>query len=288
MPAVDALFPGKDLPFPFTGLYYYLSSHSRDTHLLRKGYQLTNRDTVYFISDAHLGEHGRTVERRKEERLTSFFDHIGARATCLYVVGDLFDFWFEYRQVVPSGHHRILHQLAALVQGGTRVVYLAGNHDFWLGDFFPREIGVEISRDPLSVEHQGLSLYVAHGDGLAQPDRGYRILKRILRHPLNIRLYRLIHPDIGIPLAKLASASSRAYTDEKALELVNEYEQAAQKILSQGFDAVVLGHSHYPSLRSFGRKTYLNIGDWITHFTYGRLRDGQLTLQVWEARPPST
>jgi UDP-2,3-diacylglucosamine hydrolase len=242
------------------------------------------KDTVYFISDAHLGEHGRDLERRKEARLTSFFDHIGPRAGCLYVVGDLFDFWFEYRQVVPSGHYRILHRLADLVQNGTRVVYLAGNHDFWLDDFFPREIGVETSREPLSVRHQGLNLYVAHGDGLAQPDRGYRLLKWILRHPLNIRLYRLIHPDVGIPLARMASASSRAYTDQKALELVNEYERAARKILSQGFDAVILGHSHYPSLRSFEGKTYLNIGDWITHFTYGRLRDGKLSLQVWEDR----
>jgi len=249
---------------------------------------LPTKDTVYFISDAHLGEHSRDVETRKEERLTSFFDHIAARASCLYIVGDLFDFWFEYRQVVPSGHHRILRRLADLVHSGTRVIYLAGNHDFWLDDFFPREIGVETSREPLSVKHQGLSLYVAHGDGLAQPDRGYRVLKKILRHPLNIRLYRLIHPDIGIPLARLASASSRAYTDQKALELVKEYERAAREILSQGFDAVVLGHSHYPSLRSFEGKTYLNIGDWITHFTYGRLRDSKLALQVWESGAATT
>ena len=279
------LFYGKGLPFLTGSLYYYLPLRAGEKidHLPRKGCALATRDTVYFISDAHLGEHGQHMERRKEERLCSFFDHIGARAECLYVVGDLFDFWFEYRQVVPSAHHRILHRLADLVGDGIRVVYLAGNHDFWLDDFFPREIGVETSREPLSVRHQGISLYVAHGDGLAQPDRGYRFLKRILRHPLNIRLYRLIHPDVGIPLARLASASSRAYTDQKALELVNEYERAAQDILSRGFDAVVLGHSHYPSLRSFGGKIYLNIGDWITHFTYGRLRDGKLTLQTWEA-----
>jgi UDP-2,3-diacylglucosamine hydrolase len=249
---------------------------------------LTVKDTIYFISDAHLGEHDRTMERRKEERLASFFDHIGSRAVCLYVVGDLFDFWFEYRQVVPSGHHRILHRLADLARSGTKVVYLAGNHDFWLDDFFPREIGVETSREPLSVRHQGVNLYIDHGDGLAQKDRGYRLLKRILRHPLNIRLYRLIHPDVGIPLARLASASSRAYTDQKALELVDEYEQAAREILSRGFDAVILGHSHYPSLRIFDEKIYLNIGDWITHFSYGRLRDGKLTLQVWEDPARST
>jgi len=239
-------------------------------------------DTIYFISDAHLGEHSDPMERIKEERLTTFFRHIGDHAACLYVVGDLFDFWFEYRQVVPSGHHRILHELTRLVHRGTRVVYLAGNHDFWLGDFFPREIGVEISRSPVTAQHQGLSLYVAHGDGLAQRDRGYRFLKKILRHPLNIWLYRLIHPDVGIPLARLASASSRAYTDQKALELVNEYEREACKILSRGFDAVILGHSHYPLLRLFDQKTYLNLGDWITHFTYGRLRDGKLTLQSWK------
>jgi UDP-2,3-diacylglucosamine hydrolase len=243
---------------------------------------LDARDTVYFLSDAHLGEHGVSLERQKEKRLLAFFRHIAEDAGHLYVIGDLFDFWFEYKHAVPSAHHRVLHGLARLIQEGTHVVYVAGNHDFWLGNFFTREIGMEISPGPLSVEHQGLKLFLAHGDGLAKCDRGYRLLKRILRHPLNIRLYRLIHPDIGIPLARLASASSRAYTDQKALELVTEYEQAAQDLLSQGFDAVILGHSHYPSLRRFGEKIYLNTGDWITHFTYGRLQGGELTLHRWE------
>jgi UDP-2,3-diacylglucosamine hydrolase len=244
-----------------------------------------NREKIYFISDAHLGEHNPRLETRKEERLTAFLQYIAADAEILYVVGDLFDFWFEYKHAVPAHHHRILHQLAWLVDRGTRVVYLAGNHDFWLGDFFVREVGMEISGEPLAVEHQGLKLFIAHGDGLAQKDKGYRVLKKILRHPFNIRLYRFIHPDIGIPLARLASVSSRAYTDQRVLELVSEYEAAAKDLLSQGFDAVILGHSHYPGLRRLGEKTYLNIGDWITHFTYGSLHGGRLELHTWA--PPA-
>jgi UDP-2,3-diacylglucosamine hydrolase len=225
------------------------------------------------------------LETRKEERLTAFLQHIAGHAEVLYVVGDLFDFWFEYRHAVPAHHHRILHQLAQLIRGGTRVVYLAGNHDFWLGDFFVREVGMQVSGEPLTVEHQGLKLFIAHGDGMATKDKGYRLLKKILRHPFNIRLYRLIHPDIGIPLARLASVSSRAYTDQRVLELVQEYEKAAAELLSRGYDAVVLGHSHYPVVRRLDGKTYLNIGDWITHFTYGSLHRGQLELHTWKTDP---
>jgi len=240
---------------------------------------------VYFISDAHLGEDIPQVEKFKEENLIAFLRHIAQDAAFLYVVGDLFDFWFEYKHAVPARHHRVLHQLAALVQQGTQAIYVAGNHDFWLGNFFTQEIGMEVSGQPLAVEHQGMRLFVAHGDGLASKDRGYRLLKKILRHPLTTWLYGQIHPDIGIPLAKLVSASSRAYTDQKALKLVMEYEQAARQKLSQGFDAVILGHSHYPILRHFGEKTYLNIGDWITHFTYGVLQEGKLALERWNKSP---
>jgi UDP-2,3-diacylglucosamine hydrolase len=221
----------------------------------------------------------------KEERLIAFLRHIAQDAAWLYVVGDLFDFWFEYKQAVPARYHRVLHQLATLVQGGIRTVYVAGNHDFWLGPFLSQEIGVEVSRQPLAVEHHGLRLFVAHGDGLASKDRGYRLLKKIFRHPLSIWLYRQIHPDIGLPLGKLISASSRAYTDQKALKMVVEYEQAARQKFGQNFDAVILGHSHYPILRHFGEKIYLNIGDWITHFTYGVLQEGKLALEKWEQKP---
>jgi UDP-2,3-diacylglucosamine hydrolase len=246
---------------------------------------VATEEKVYFISDAHLGEDSPQAEQSKEERLIAFLRDIAQDASTLYVVGDLFDFWFEYKYVVPARHHRVLHQLAALVQQGTKAIYVAGNHDFWLGGFLAHEMGMEVSGQPLEVEHQGLRLFVAHGDGLAAKDRGYRLLKKILRHPLSIWLYRQIHPDIGLPLAKLFSASSRAYTDQKALKLVMEYEQAAREKLSEGFDAVILGHSHYPILQHFGEKVYLNIGDWITHFTYGVLQDGKLALKRWNPAP---
>lgn len=244
--------------------------------------KLPTEGKIYFISDAHLGEDISKVEKSKEERLIAFLRHIAQDAAFLYVVGDLFDFWFEYKQAVPARHHRVLHRLATLVQQGIHTVYVAGNHDFCLGHFLSQEIGMEVSAQPLAVEHHGLRLFVAHGDGLASKDRGYRFLKKILRHPLSVWLYRQVHPDIGLPLGKLISASSRAYTDQKALKMVAEYELAARQKLSQGFDAVILGHSHYPILRRFGEKTYLNIGDWITHFTYGMLQEGKLTLEKWE------
>lgn len=235
---------------------------------------------IYFISDAHLGGADRKAEHLKASKLISFFKEIQSAAH-LYIIGDLFDFWFEYRSVISNQHPRVLGAIADLVDRGTKVDYVAGNHDFWFGDFLSAEIGLAIHLDPLIVEHQGLKIYIAHGDGVAQGDRGYRVMRRILRNRVNIRLYRLIHPDIGLPLARKISALSRSRVDDEFRKSFQDYENFAREKINHGINAVILAHTHQPILCRIGQGVYLNVGDWMRHFTYGRLYKGNLTLEKW-------
>ena len=160
---------------------------------------------TYFISDAHLGLGSREEEREKEQRIVKFLQSIASDAKQLFIVGDLFDSWFEYETVIPKGYHRLLTQLDDLVQKNITVHYLAGNHDYWMGNFFRDELGIHVYHDAFETIIDGKRFLIHHGDGLATNDTGYKILKKVLRNPAAIWLYKWIHPDIGIGIAKASS-----------------------------------------------------------------------------------
>jgi UDP-2,3-diacylglucosamine hydrolase len=235
------------------------------------------------LSDAHLGYDTPLVEQEKEAMLISFLRSLHGKAQSLYLVGDLFDFWFEYKSVVPRKHARTLFELYRLIVSGTKVVYLGGNHDFWLGTYLTEEVGIAVSFTPIEVHHQGLRLYIAHGDGLLSKDGGYRLLKRVLRSRICIALFRLLHPDFGAFLANLVSRSSRVYRNapEEPFCLDQGYLEAAQEKFNQGFDAAIFGHIHYP-IHHTTPKTLIVLGDWIQHFSYAVLEDGRFELRRWE------
>jgi len=230
---------------------------------------------IYFISDAHLNGEG-----EREAILTSFLDGIKG-CELLYILGDLFDFWFEYRAVIPSQYIRTVCKLLELTQAGTKIVYLAGNHDFWLGKFLGSRIGVQVEPGPLLVEHQGLRMYLAHGDGFVKGEIGYRFLKRILRSPLNIALFRLLHPDFAFPLARGISRFSRGSTQGRGERLMRDYERIASRLMRKGMDAVILAHIHRPLYKKLAGGVYINLGDWINHYTFGKLEKGVLSLERW-------
>lgn len=242
---------------------------------------------IYFISDAHLGAEEKEKEKIKEEKLVSFLNRIKADGESLYILGDMFEFWFEYKNVIPKDHFKILSKLKALIDSGMKVNYVVGNHDFWLGDFLTEQIGIRIFKDPIDVNHQGKKIFIAHGDGLAKWDWGYRILKRILRNRVNIFLYRQISPDISYPLAKFVAGKSRTQADRREVSYLDDYRNFAYAKIRQGFDAVILAHTHVPALEnltrcsvdSLRRGIYLNIGDWFRHFTYGKLMEGKFYLE---------
>ncbi|RKX21101.1 MAG: UDP-2,3-diacylglucosamine diphosphatase [Candidatus Zixiibacteriota bacterium] len=234
---------------------------------------------VYFFSDVHLGAGEKELEKIKLEKLYSLFDLMRADADKVYILGDLFDFWFEYRHAIPKEHLQVVFRLAAMIKSGIEVHYISGNHDFWLGDFLANEVGIKIHRDFYETIEDGKRLFIIHGDGLSPADWKYRILKKILRNRVNIWLYQKIPCDIGIPLAKFVSSSSRLHTDGRPNRFVEDYEVYAGNKLKSGYDAVLIGHTHYPQRIEYDGGIYLNTGDMIRNFSYGRLDNGELTLE---------
>jgi UDP-2,3-diacylglucosamine hydrolase len=234
---------------------------------------------VYFFSDVHLGTAEKERENIKLEKLNSLFDLMQSDAEKVYILGDLFDFWFEYKYAIPKEHLKTIFRLATLTENNIEVHYISGNHDFWLGDFLSREVGIKIHRDFLEAIENDKRLFMIHGDGLSPSDWKYRILKRILRNPVNIWLYQKIPPDWGIPLARAVSSSSRLHTEGRENRFIEDYTAFAQWKLKAGYDAVIIGHTHYPQLVEFDSGIYLNTGDMIKNFSYGRLEHGRLTLE---------
>jgi UDP-2,3-diacylglucosamine hydrolase len=234
---------------------------------------------TYFVADAHLGFGSRDEELTKEKSLVQFLHRVADTAESLYILGDLFNFWFEYASVIPRKHIRILLALRELTDRGVDVHYLAGNHDFWLGDFFPHDLGVRVYTEPIDVTIDGKRFWISHGDGLMKKDRGYRLLKRVLRNPLSVRLYGLLHPDLAFGTAAFFAKLSRkhpAFPDRDS-----DYIEAAEEKFNQGFDCVVLAHTHSPLFREKDGHTYVNTGDWMRYFTYAVFEKGKMTLERW-------
>jgi UDP-2,3-diacylglucosamine hydrolase len=241
--------------------------------------------SAYFFSDVHLGLGPKDEERKKEDRLLSFLQSIMADTSHLFIVGDLFDFWFEYKTVIPKGFHRTLAMLDEFRGRNIEIHYLIGNHDCWMGDFFSTEMGIHIHHDPFEIKIQRKRVFLHHGDGLAQNDLGYRIVRPILRNRLNVWMYRWLHPDIGVRIAKGTSRSSRAYTTTKHYGEESGMLKFAKEKIREGCDIVVMGHRHQPNVQTFNGGSYVNLGDWITHNTFGHLKDGVMTLNTWKGKP---
>jgi UDP-2,3-diacylglucosamine hydrolase len=236
---------------------------------------------VYFLSDAHLGGESKSRERSREARLHRFLTHVASNGTALYVVGDLFDFWFEYRTAIPRRHFETLAALRDLRRAGIEIHYLTGNHDFWLGPFLSEELGLITHQGPVSFESQGRRVWLHHGDGLVGGDLGYRVLKRLLRNPLSIGLYRWIHPDWGIPLAHFFSNLSRDSRRRGPFDGDRLWREIAEPRFAEGYDTVLVGHFHHVHQRREGRRAFFVLGDWIEHFTYVVLENGEPRLETW-------
>lgn len=237
---------------------------------------------IYFISDVHLAFRETEEEAKKRKKLLDFLHHIQQDARELVIVGDFFDFWFEWYHVVPKYWFPILHTLRQLIDAGISVTYVSGNHDFYTGTFMQQEVGIDCRSDYYTFTVDARRFIVAHGDGLAKKDRGYRLLKKILRHPVSNFLYKTLVPaDLGMQLAKWTSHSSRRLKLIDRRQWSEEYYQYAREKFAAGFDCVVLGHLHYPMHREEGKKVYINCGDWINHFTYGIYDGNTLSLGRW-------
>jgi UDP-2,3-diacylglucosamine hydrolase len=239
---------------------------------------------TFFISDVHLGLGKKEKEKEKEDLLLGFLETILPATDTLFIVGDLFDFWFEYDTVIPKGYHRTLSTLQKFTERGIRVHYLVGNHDFWMGDYFATELGMELHFEPFEIQIDGKRIYLHHGDGLAQNDLGYKLMKPVLRSKASVWLFRWLHPDLGVRLAKGLSQTSRDHTSKKVFDEEEGMERCAGEKIRQGVDIVIMGHQHKPNLQEIENGMYVNLGDWITFYSYGELVKGAMALKTWNPK----
>lgn len=241
-----------------------------------------SRRPIVFFSDAHLGLGSPEEDLARERRIVRFLDRVCRSAEHVFIVGDLFDFWFEYRTVVPKGHIRLLGALAALRDSGVGMTYVVGNHDFWMRDYFQTELGIDICPDPVDRVLYGKRFLIHHGDGLLRNDTGYRILKAVLRNKVCIVLFSLLHPDITGWIARWSSRTSRKHTEKRVYE-GNDMVTFARQRLDEGFDAVIMGHNHQSHIHHHGKGVYINLGDWIDEYSYAVFDGRELTLKHFKA-----
>lgn len=239
------------------------------------------RPVLTFVSDVHLGGSPPAEEQVKRQRLEALFDRVEAEGGSLYILGDLFDFWFEYATVIPRVAFGVLARMDALARSGVPVHYLGGNHDFWIEEFLRRETAVAVLPDGVRVRAQDKTFRLFHGDGLGSGDTGYKILKKVLRHPAAIRAFRWLHPDLGIRLALRTSGVSRHHTADHEVPVERIFEEVARPLLEGGDDAVLMGHHHVPVHLQRDPGEFLILGDWFRQYTCARLSGGAFKLTAW-------
>lgn len=234
--------------------------------------------TAFIISDTHLGAASPEVERT----LLDFLRALRGRATTLVINGDLFDFWFEWKTVIPRGAFKTLGALSELKDSGTEIVWVAGNHDCWGGEVLRKDLGVDYRMEAWQGELAGWKVRVEHGDGLREvEDKGYRRLRTVLRSPISIRLFRWLHPDLA---TRIASATSHTSRDYRARDEGTGLRAVAHSALAAdpSLDLLVYAHSHVPSLERAGRGVYANAGSWLDAPTYLSVSETAIELHEWK------
>ncbi len=243
---------------------------------------------IYFLSDFHLGAPNAASSLERERSLVRFLDSIQDDAAEIFLVGDLFDFWFEYRSVVPKGYVRLLGKLAELSDRGIALHFFMGNHDMWVRDYFQKELNMAVYDRPVRFDRQGKKLLVGHGDGLGPGDQGYKRLKKLFRNPLAQWLFGILPPAIGMGVANYFSRKSRAQvgsTEEVFLGAEREWliQYATRKQAESPVDYYLFGHRHLPIDHPIepGAR-YINLGDWIRYQTYAVMENGLIQLKSFE------
>jgi UDP-2,3-diacylglucosamine hydrolase len=245
------------------------------------------RNKIYFASDFHLGVPSYEKSLERERRVISWLNSVEPDAQTIYLIGDLFDFWYEYKHVIPKGYIRFLGKLAELKDKGIEVICFTGNHDMWMFDYLTKELNIPVYRKPIEVTLNGKSFLIGHGDGLGPGDHGYKLIKKIFSNPVCIWLFKWLHPDIGMSIANYWSRKSRIATgntddiyqgDDK--EWLVQYCKEQLKIKHTDF--FIFGHRHLPIEKQIEKSLYINLGDWIKYDTYAVFDGEQLKLRSYK------
>ena len=245
--------------------------------------KLTQGKKIYFASDNHLGAPNLEESLVREKKFVSWLDTIKKDAEAIFLVGDIFDFWFEYNEVVPKGFTRTLGKLAEISDAGIPIHYFAGNHDMWLVDYFQKELNLTVHNKPKIFTINDKKFFVGHGDGLGPGDKSFKIMKKIFKNSFFNWCFRCVHPDLGIKLGKYLSNKNRLKSSLEDLKFngnENEWltKYCKEKLKNEHYDYFIFGHRHIPlEIELSPNSTYINLGDWITHFSYA-VFDGRQVL----------
>ena len=240
---------------------------------------------IYFLSDLHLGAPDHATSLQREKRIVAFLENIRKDAAVIFVLGDMFDFWYEYKKVVPKGFVRILGKLAELTDSGIAIHFFVGNHDMWMSGYFEEELGINVYHSHQTFEFNGKKFIIGHGDGLGPGDLKYKFLKKVFRNRIARAFFGMLHPSVGIGMANYFSRKSRAATgssDEHFMGEENEWliSFAKKELQKQHIDYFVFGHRHLPiEFKLPGGSLYINLGDWINYFSYAVFDGNTLTLE---------
>jgi len=249
--------------------------------------KLQNKKKIYFASDNHLGAPSNDISRVREKKFVNWLDFIKKDASSIFLLGDLFDFWFEYKTVVPKGFTRVLGKLAEISDLGIKINFFVGNHDLWMRDYFQKELGIEVHHKPLTTQINESKFFLAHGDGLGPGDHGYKLIKKVFINPLSKWIFSWIHPDIGMSLGKYLSQKNKLISGDKNVKFLGEQKEplvvfSKAKLKEQHFDYLIFGHRHIPIEIPLNEKAnYINLGDWFKSYTYGVFDGKKFELKVW-------
>lgn len=242
---------------------------------------------IYFISDFHLGAPDYASSILREKRIVEFLKKAQLDAAHIFIVGDLFDFWYEYKTVVPKGYTRILGKLAEITDSGIPVSFFVGNHDMWMSGYFETELNIPVYYEPREYEFNQKSFYVGHGDGLGPGDKGYKFIKKVFRNKLCQRMFGILHPSLGMALANYFSRKSREATGTKEEHFLGEDKEwliiYCREVLQQKHvDYFIFGHRHLPMDFPLNESSrYINLGDWIRYDTYAVFDGEELALKYY-------
>lgn len=251
--------------------------------------QIPQGKKIYFSSDNHLGAPTQAESLPREKIFVKWLDSIKHDAEVIFLLGDLFDFWFEYKTVVPKGFVRVLGKLAELRDSGIEIHFFVGNHDLWMHDYFEKELNIPVYHDPKEFVFNHKHFFIGHGDGKGPGDKGYKRMKKVFTNTFSKWLFRWLHPDIGVRVAQYLSVKNKLISGDEDKEFLGEEKEwlaqySKRKLENKHFDYFIFGHRHLPMEIKVGENsTYYNLGDWINHYTYGVFDGEKFELKNYQS-----